>query len=286
MKNKGLIFTGILLVGLMLFSSCALISTQYKLDREFDKIGINFSDKENILRLETPEMFRFWTRWKPIEYLMTREERKLAKKIRKMENKEQHDFYAEKFIEWFWARRDENSHDDINEFKDDFYNRVIDAEILYGNREGVYARRCSFGRGWRTDLGLMYNLLGTPFDWARYSVRDLKTLMSGTTYDPSFFEAEEIEIWYYEVPLDYYNGGLFQDGVAWVLFEKDGSGYWRFGETVFSLFYGYENYYQYRLTGMTMNYGMYRGELQRFIEAMADYYVYDLNLTFEEMLTK
>jgi len=279
MKKKGLFLT-IILVGLLLFSSCAGL----RVNTELKQLGIDFGNKDSILRLEQDSaLFKLWAHWKPIELLMTREEKKVVKKILKMDDEAVRNDFSKKFIKWFWERRDDNAYDGvINEFKDNFYNRVVEAQARFANTEdATTGRRCAYGRGWQTDLGMIYIALGEPFDKARYNVQDLMSFV-GSSYQYSALMPQEIEVWYYEVPEDFMSS-LFNDQVAWIMFERDPSGYWRFGETTFSLFFNYENYYDIHSYFMTpsMTYGTYINDVHRLIEAVAESYIYDEDLEFE-----
>lgn len=270
----------IILVGLLIFSSCASFTSQVrkKTGIDFDKESIT---KEEVLKLENPEFFELWKKWKPIKFLMTEDEKKLVKEILKIKDEKQRNFYLAEVTKFFWERRDDNSFDDVNEFKEHFYNRVIEAQKKFGKKEGVYTRRCKYGIGWQTDMGLIYIILGEPFDSAKTNVSYL--LAWSDSYQDSVFMPQEVEVWYYEVPKDNYDGTLFQMGVAWILFEKDFSGFWEFGEKTFSLFYNYENYLQSYFGGPSLSYSYYIGEVFRFIKAVAKSYIYN-DITFEDWL--
>lgn len=80
----------------------------------------------------------------------------------------------EKFIEEFWKQRDPSPSTEENEFRDEYYRRIEQANHLF--REG--------SSGWLSDRGRMYILLGEP------ERRDV--FPSGY----SFYEPP-VEIWYY-----------------------------------------------------------------------------------------
>jgi len=279
MKKKGLFLT-IILAGLLLFLSCAGL----RVNTELQRLGIDYGNKDSILKLEQDSaLFKLWIHWKPIELLMTREEKKLAKKILKIQNDVERNAKTGAFIKWFWERRDDNAYDAGNEFKDNFYNRVVEAQTRFARQENAdKMRKCSYGTGWQTDLGMIYIALGEPFDKARYDVRDLMNFLGGK-YQDSMLAPQEIEIWYYETPEDFMSS-LFDDQVAWIIFEKDASGYWRFGEKTFSLFFSYENYYNIYsyFTTPSMGYGSYINDVHRLIEVVAESYIYDEDLEFED----
>ncbi len=290
MRKKTGLFLMIILAGLLLFSNCKLIPIKFAPDlgKEFEKLGINFEDKESILQLErVPELFRLWAKWKPIKLSMTKEEKKFIKKILKIEDAEQRNYYAEKVIEWFWARRDDNSYDDLNEHKEKFYDRVVEAQTRFADKEGAqYSRKCKYGKGWETDMGIIYIILGEPFDKARYDVNQLMSF-SNSNYQQSILIPQDIEIWYYEVYFDRYNSSSFQDGVAWIAFERDWSGYWSLVSVdMFNLFYNYENYSRSRFMRMSLSYSTYISDIDKLLKAFAEENIYDWDLAFEDVLIK
>jgi len=284
--RKRIGFLAIILFGLLAFSSCAGIFSEIRLAQDFKRLGIDFGDKDSILKLEQGLNFEYWTKWKPINMLMTKEEKKIVKDILKIEDVAERNTKAEKFIQWFWLKRDDNTYDNINEFKDNLYGRVIEAQTKFANDESVYTRRCAYGKGHETDMGLIYILLGeSSYPPATQDVDFLMSLMNGVFPNTALFP-DKIEVWYYDVPLDY-RGTIFDEGIVWILFERD-SGYWKFGDKTFSLFYNYENYYEQQLFGnfMSLSSGQYRGEIERFLQAVAESYIYDNELTFEDFLKK
>ena len=56
------------------------------------------------------------------------------------------------FIDWFWARRDDDLRDDRNPYRVEFYERVAQANARYHD----------FPRGWRSDRGMVHVVLGRP----------------------------------------------------------------------------------------------------------------------------
>lgn len=81
----------------------------------------------------------------PVEYLMLEHERDVWKRMTSVEDKE-------RFIRWFWERRDEDLRSEGNAFREAFYERVAEA-----NR-----RFRGFPRGWRSDRGRVWVVLGRP----------------------------------------------------------------------------------------------------------------------------
>jgi len=81
----------------------------------------------------------------------------------------------ESFIEEFWKKRDPNPATEVNEFRDEYDNRIKMANRLFS--EGG-------GNGWLEDRGRVYILLGPP--WERYPYPRGQTFYGIPT-----------EIWYY-----------------------------------------------------------------------------------------
>ncbi len=80
-----------------------------------------------------------------------------------------------KFIEEFWARRDPTPGSEVNEFKEDYFKRIEEANLLF--REGTT-------EGWLQDRGRIYILFGPPSERITYP-RGID------------FYGKPTEIWYY-----------------------------------------------------------------------------------------
>jgi GWxTD domain-containing protein len=81
----------------------------------------------------------------PVQYLMLREESELWRSLSS-------DAERQRFIDWFWARRDPDTRDDVNPFQAGFYERVATANQRFPG----------FPRGWRSDRGRVWIILGSP----------------------------------------------------------------------------------------------------------------------------
>ncbi len=81
----------------------------------------------------------------PVEYLFTREERDIWKKLD--DDEERRDF-----VQWFWERRDSDLRDRQHPFMEGFYTRVASANERFSG----------FPRGWRSDRGRVWIILGRP----------------------------------------------------------------------------------------------------------------------------
>lgn len=82
----------------------------------------------------------------PVGYIITEEEKKHYNKLKTEEEKE-------KFIKWFWARRDPNPVTYRNEFQHEFNRRVSYANTHF--KEGRL-------EGWETARGRVYIVFGPP----------------------------------------------------------------------------------------------------------------------------
>jgi len=100
----------------------------------------------------------------PVLLIMLEDEREIWKEL-------ESDPERRRFIEWFWARRDEDLRDPINPVMLAFYTRVGEAN---GRFTGI-------PRGWKTDRGRIWAVIGKP-DLVRTDTRD------------------ENEVWNYWVP--------------------------------------------------------------------------------------
>lgn len=81
----------------------------------------------------------------PVQYLFTGEERDIWKELD--DDEERRDF-----IQWFWDRRDDDLRDRQHPFKEGFYTRVASANQRFSG----------FPRGWRSDRGRVWVILGRP----------------------------------------------------------------------------------------------------------------------------
>lgn len=97
----------------------------------------------------------------PVQYLMLREERSLWKSLTSDEERQ-------RFIDWFWTRRDSDTRDDVHPFKEGFYQRVATANQRFPD----------FPRGWRSDRGRVWIIIGKPDNISM----DMATEMTIWTY--------------------------------------------------------------------------------------------------------
>jgi GWxTD domain-containing protein len=118
-----------------------------------------------------------------VRYLISKKERKIFKNTTTEERR--------KFIEEFWKMRDPDPNTEENEFRDEYYRRIDQANHLF--HEG--------SQGWLSDRGRILILLGEP------ERRDVYP----TGYD---FYDPPVEIWFYGnfpvIFVDYHREGMYR----------------------------------------------------------------------------
>ena len=119
----------------------------WRLERRLDPVNADFLNK--------------------VRYIVTAEERRIFLELP--------DDDKPAFIEGFWERRDPDPGTEENEFKDEFFRRMDEANRLFIS-EGI--------PGWLTDRGRILILFGPPTD----------KVVESMTGDP---ETRCLEVWYY-----------------------------------------------------------------------------------------
>src|SRR5215510_3678344 len=106
-----------------------------------------------------------YKRWKDedVRWIITDEERKIFDSLKNDEEREQ-------FIEGFWYRRDPDPDTDVNEYREDYYQRIAYANEHYTS--GI--------PGWKTDRGRIYIMFG--------KADQIETHPSGGSYDRPAWE--------------------------------------------------------------------------------------------------
>jgi GWxTD domain-containing protein len=87
----------------------------------------------------------------PVRYIITKEEDRTYKALKTEQERAS-------FIDIFWKRRDPSPRTEINEFKERFRNRALDANQLYAETAAP---------GWKSDMGKVYILVGPPDEMVR-----------------------------------------------------------------------------------------------------------------------
>lgn len=137
------VYALLFLICFLLIISCA----SYKLEKNLD-----------------PESKEFLSN---VRYIITKQERKLFLSLPPSERKN--------FIEEFWKKRDPDLDTEDNEFKQQYFNRIEEANHLFSDGSGP---------GWLQDRGRIYILLGPPAQREVYP----------RGYS---FYGKPMEIWYY-----------------------------------------------------------------------------------------
>lgn len=140
----------------------------------------NCSEKGKAVRTMPPEDKQFLSE---VRYLISKKESKIFKNTPPEERQQ--------FIEEFWKVRDPSPTTEENEFRDEYYHRIEQANHLF--REG--------SSGWLSDRGRIYILLGEP------GRRDVYPT-GYSFYDPP------VEIWYYGsfpvIFVDYHRENIYK----------------------------------------------------------------------------
>ncbi len=121
-----------------------------------------------------------YKRWvdEDVRWIITDEERKTFMALKTDDEREQ-------FIEQFWLRRDPDPDTDVNEYREEYYQRIAYANEKYTS--GI--------PGWKTDRGRMYIMFGKP--------DQIESHPSGGSYDRPTWEGGgttstyPFEIWWY-----------------------------------------------------------------------------------------
>src|ERR1700686_172272 len=120
-------------------------------------LGQDPSEKVRNVKPELKKAYKDWLD-KDVAYIITDEERKAFKKL-------ETDDERERFIEEFWRRRDPDPDTDVNEFREEYYERIAYANEHYAS--GI--------PGWKTDRGRIYITWGKP--------DEVESHHSGGSYD-------------------------------------------------------------------------------------------------------
>src|SRR5215510_2690149 len=121
-----------------------------------------------------------YKRWKDedVRWIITDEERKIFDSLKTDDEREQ-------FIEGFWYRRDPDPDTDVNEYREEYYQRIAYANEHYTS--GI--------PGWKTDRGRIYIMFG--------KADQIESHPSGGSYDRPAWEGGgttstyPFEIWWY-----------------------------------------------------------------------------------------
>ncbi|MBS1786760.1 MAG: GWxTD domain-containing protein [Acidobacteria bacterium] len=137
-------------------------------------------DKDKEKRAQEEKLKSVYKRWvnEDVLWIITDEERKTFNSLKTDDEREQ-------FIESFWLRRDPDPDTDVNEYREEYYQR-----IAYANEHFT-----SGIPGWKTDRGRIYIMFGAPHEKESHP--------SGGSYDRPVWEGGgttstyPFEIWWY-----------------------------------------------------------------------------------------
>src|ERR671931_2274221 len=101
-------------------------------------------DRPRNVKTEKSNMFKKWIN-EDVAYIITPDEKKAWNKLQTDEEREQ-------FIEAFWRRRDPDPDTDVNEYLEEYYERIAYANEHFAS--GI--------PGWKTDRGRIYIMYGKP----------------------------------------------------------------------------------------------------------------------------
>lgn len=159
-----------------LFTAFALIFSSLSAFAQDDEK----SDKKKKKKTGKESMSSVYKKWmdEDVRWIITDEERNTFKALKTDEEREQ-------FIEQFWLRRDPDPDTDVNEYREEYYQR-----IAYANEHFT-----SGIPGWKTDRGRIYIMFGPPDQKESHP--------SGGTYDRPIWEGGgttstyPFETWWY-----------------------------------------------------------------------------------------
>ncbi|MFN7927600.1 MAG: GWxTD domain-containing protein [Blastocatellia bacterium] len=128
---------------------CALLSSSFTGFAQDDKKEKEKAKqrKEQQRAGQAERMNSVYKKWmdEDVAYIITDEEKKIFKSLKTDDEREQ-------FIEQFWLRRDPDPDTDVNEYREEYYQRIAYANENFAS--GI--------PGWKTDRGRIYIMFGKP----------------------------------------------------------------------------------------------------------------------------
>src|SRR5262245_54803706 len=160
-------------------SSFGAFAQDEKQDEKQDKKKED-KKKEKAKKSQEERIKSVYKRWKDedVRWIITDEERKTFDALK-------NDDERENFIEQFWLRRDPDPDTDVNEYREEYYQRIAYANEHYTS--GI--------PGWKTDRGRIYIMFG--------KADQIESHPSGGSYDRPAWEGGgststyPFEIWWY-----------------------------------------------------------------------------------------
>ena len=127
-----------------------------------------------------------------VRYIITKPEKKMFYKLATTEERKE-------FIEDFWKKRDPDPSTEENEYKEEYYTLIEEANHLFKDEKK---------QGWLTDRGRVFILLGPP---------ELRRFRPGTinsSVNPNSIYDKPYEVWYYGfypiIFVDRFENGSFE----------------------------------------------------------------------------
>lgn len=161
---------------------CALLASSFTGFAQDDKKNKDQEKrkKDQQRASQAEKMNSVYRKWmdEDVAYIITDEEKKIFKSLKTDDEREQ-------FIEQFWLRRDPDPDTDVNEYREDYYQRIAYANENFAS--GI--------PGWKTDRGRIYIMFGKPDEKESHP--------SGGSYNRPVWEGGgttstfPFEIWWY-----------------------------------------------------------------------------------------
>ena len=115
-------------------------------------VGLFVSPAKGQPQLQLPDKYQKWLT-EEVVYIIEPYEKKTFLALKTDPEREQ-------FIKEFWLRRDPDPDTEVNEYRDEYYERVA-----YANKHFAFGK----SKGWRADRGHIYILYGEPGEKVRKS---------------------------------------------------------------------------------------------------------------------
>ncbi len=174
-------YVALFLILAMTLSSFAVTSfSAFAQDEKQDGKKKAKQNEERAQKAEKEKLKSVYRRWKDedVRWIITDDERKTFDSLKTDDEREQ-------FIEQFWLRRDPDPDTDVNEYREEYYQRIAYANEHYTS--GI--------PGWKTDRGRIYIMFG--------KADQIESHPSGGSYDRPVWEGGgststyPFEIWWY-----------------------------------------------------------------------------------------
>ena len=178
LSRKGAMRIAILICLSQILMPFAILAQDTKQDKKAREEEKKRKERQDAGKKE--KMSSVYKKWmdEDVAYIITDEERSTFKALKTDEERET-------FIESFWARRDPDPDTDVNEYREEYYQRIAYANENFSS--GI--------PGWKTDRGRIYIMFGKPDEKESHP--------SGGSYERPVWEGGgststyPFEIWWY-----------------------------------------------------------------------------------------